>query len=238
MDTLRVQKKDKSMSRPLVKKTAHKSSSRELESHNIDHQCKPSVLALNEKESSESCSVPRKRRRLRKAYECQKEPSVPPCSSGLNFMNDADSNIDDLLGIAKLGFLGQKHEADDCKESSDLCDIQDVCDIPRKKHKLKKAAHRSCEDACSLSSHAELTTTDTYNLVDDCYMVQGISTGNGKDRLDAILVSKQDSDMNNKVDDTDHFSLSIQERQKELPISNDNANCKNIIHFVSVMNFS
>lgn len=234
MDTLQVQKKDKSMSGPLVKKTAHKSSSHELESHNIDHQHKSSVLALNEKESPESCSLPRKRRRLRKAYECQKEPSAPPCSSGLNFTNDTDSNIDDLLGIAKLGFLGRKHEADNCKESSDLCDIQDVCDIPRKKHKLKnklkKAAHRSREEACTLSSHAELTTTDTYNIVDDSYMVQGISTGNGKDRLDVMLVSEQDSDMNNKVDDTDHFSLSIQEGQKKLSISNDNANCKYIIH--------
>ncbi|XP_042406071.1 histone-lysine N-methyltransferase ATXR7-like isoform X1 [Zingiber officinale] len=224
MDTLQVQKKEKSMSGPLVKKTAHKSSSRELESHNIDHQCKPSVLALNEKESSESCSVPRKRRRLRKAYECQKESSAPPCSSGLNFMNDAYSNADDLLGIAKFGFLGQKHEADDCKESSDLCDIQTVCDIPRKKQKLKKAAHRIREEACSLSSHAELTTTDTYNIADDCYTVQGISTGNGKDRLDASLVLEQDSDMNNKVDDTDQFSLSIQEGQKRLSISNANAN--------------
>lgn len=222
VDNLQGQRMLESKPKSAVKRTLLDVSSQELKSYRTENLLnRPSMQASNKTESPDACSLSRKRRRLRKAYEIHKEASTMPCNAELLSPNDTEPLMDDSRDKVKVvSTVGIKYQASDQKE------LSDPCGVLRKRHKLRKKTHGTRGEASTLSCNAELESPVIDSIVDDSCDTEVVSTIDIKHKLEAVLVQQQNS--NEKVDDNNDCGLRVQEASNKLFTSKDISKCKYI----------
>ncbi|THU50634.1 hypothetical protein C4D60_Mb06t22350 [Musa balbisiana] len=215
VDNLQGQRMLESKPKSAVKRTLLDVSSQELKSYRTENLLnRPSMQASNKTESPDACSLSRKRRRLRKAYEIHKEASTMPCNAELLSPNDTEPLMDDSRDKVKVvSTVGIKYQASDQKE------LSDPCGVLRKRHKLRKKTHGTRGEASTLSCNAELESPVIDSIVDDSCDTEVVSTIDIKHKLEAVLVQQQNS--NEKVDDNNDCGLRVQEASNKLFTSKD-----------------